>query len=112
MSDSKKTHLNRNIGSLFHILCILVIQSCFTFTNGAIDESKLVAQASKTSNKHHEDVSHSVKSTACPTLCVCEDYTAEGRSRSLTCREAGLKVFPTVPKDEILHAKWISSDTL
>ena len=112
MSDSKKAHPDRNIGSICHILYILVIQSCFTFTNGAIDESKLVAQASETSNKHHEDVLHSDKSTACPTLCVCEDYTAEGRSRSITCREAGLNVFPTVPKNDILHAKWISSDTL
>ena len=112
MRDSKKTHPNRNIGLFCHILCILVIQSCFTFTNGAIEESKLVAQPSKTSNKHHEDVLHSVKSTACPTLCVCEDGTAEGRSRSITCREAGLNVFPTLPKDEILHAKWTSFDTL
>ena len=112
MIDSKKTHLNRNIGSLFHILCILVIQSCFTFTNGAIDESKLVAQASKTPNKHDEDVLRSVKSTACPTSCVCEDGTGEGRSRSLTCRDAGLNVFPSIRKDKILHAKWISSDTL
>ena len=101
------------------IVSILIIQLlCVTNTNGAIATSKLTGivktTAKETTSKGPKHPSYnSSTSTNCPKPCTCEEGNDGKKELSkITCRHAGLKLFPTISTNEIPSSSWRFFETL
>ena len=101
------------------IVSLLIIQLfCITNTNGAIATSKLTGivktTAKETTSGGPKLPSYnSSTSTNCPKPCTCEENNDVKKELSkITCRHAGLKLFPTISRDEIPSSSWRFFETL
>ena len=98
------------------IVFLVILQLfCITVTNGAIATSKLtgtVKITSKDTTSAPKVPSYNSTAINCPKSCICEESNGKKQLRKITCRHAGLKLFPTILKDEIASSSWRFFETL
>ena len=100
---------------LFIVFIVIIQLFCVTVTNGAIATSKLTGTGkitSKETTSAPKVPSYNSTAINCPKSCICEESNGKKQLRKITCRHAGLKLFPTILRDEIPSSSWRFFETL
>lgn len=112
MEGLKKSYVVNFTRPHYLMLIIIVIKLCATLSNGAIATSPVTAKVNKTSKELIPLPSYNIKETTCPKRCVCRDGKEARETNAVTCRHAGMKLFPTILRKEISSAPWRFAETI
>ena len=94
---------------------IVLLMLCVKLTNAAIATSHITRKVNTTSKgvvTPHQKPTYAYREITCPKYCICENGDDSNEITTLTCRRAGIKLFPTIPRKEISSVPWRLAEKL
>ena len=94
---------------------IVLLMLCVKLTNAAIATSHIQRKVNTTSKgigTPHQKPTYADREIPCPKYCICDNGVDSKEITTLTCRRAGIKLFPTIPRKEISSVPWRLAEKL